>query len=100
VDAVALTHVDAAARHPLRVCPSYQVGGQPLRRIIAGPDRDLGWQERLTAMLLRARPVSEDPGPDWPGIVEDTLGAPIVLRSYGPTAAGKCAVAPTQAIRW
>jgi hypothetical protein len=39
--------LDAAARHPLRVCRSYQVAGQPLRRIIPGPERDLGWQERL-----------------------------------------------------
>jgi hypothetical protein len=51
-------------------------------------------------MLLRARPVYEDPGPDWPGLVEDMLGAPVVLRSYGPTVADKRAVAPTQAIRW
>ena len=100
VDAVALTHLDAAARHPLRVGRSYQIDGQRLGRIIPGPERDLGWQERLTAMLLRARPVYEDPGPDWPGLVEDMLGAPVVLRSYGPTAADKRAVAPTQAIRW
>jgi serine/threonine protein kinase len=51
------------------------------------------WQERLTAMLLRARPVYEDPGPDWPGLVEGALGAPVVLTSYGPTAADKRAVA-------
>ena len=100
VDAVALTHLDTAARHPLRVCRSYQIDGQQQTRIVPGPERDLRWQERLTAMLLRALPVYEDPGPDWPGIVEDMLGAPVVLRSYGPTAADKRAVAPIQAIRW
>ena len=100
VDAVALTHLDAAARHPLRVCRSYQIDGQQQTRLIPGPERDLRWQERLTAMLLRARPVYQDHGPDWPGIVEDLLGAPVVLRSYGPTAADKRAVAPTQAMRW
>ncbi len=94
VDAVALTHLDAAARHPLRVCRSYQVGGQPRPRIIPGPDRDLQYQERLTQMLLAARPVYEPPRPDWPGLVEDVLGAPVVLRSFGPTAADKHAVAP------
>src|SRR4029077_14332499 len=62
VDAVALTHLDVAAGHPLRVARSSQVDGQPLQRIIPGPERDLGWQERLTAMLLRARPVYDDPG--------------------------------------
>lgn len=100
VDAVALTHLDTAARHPLRVCRSYQIDGQQQTRIVPGPERDLRWQERLTAMLLRALPVYDDPGPDWPGIVEDMLGAPVVLRSYGPTAADKRAVVPTQAIRW
>ena len=29
-----------------------------------------------------------DPGQDWPGIFEEMLGAPVVLRSYGPTSAG------------
>jgi adenylosuccinate synthase len=98
VDAVALTHLDVAARHPLRVCRSYQVGGQRQTRIIPGPERDLTWQERLTAMLLRARPVYECPGPDWPDLVEDVLGAPVTLRSYGPTAAGKRAMTPAHVI--
>jgi adenylosuccinate synthase len=94
VDAVALTHLDAAARHPLRLCRSYLIGGQPYPRIIPGPDRDLQHQERLTQLLLAARPVCELPGPDWPGLVEDVLGAPVVLRSFGPTVAGKQAAAP------
>jgi adenylosuccinate synthase len=89
----ALTHLDAAERHPLRVCRSYRIDGQRLERIIPGPECDLQWQERLTAMLLRARPVYEDPGPDWPGLVEDALGTPVALTSYGPTAADKRAVA-------
>ena len=43
---------------------------------------------------IRARPVYVDPADgdwagDWPGIFEDVLGAPVVLRSYGPTAAAK-----------
>ena len=96
MDAVALTHLDTTARQPLRVCRSYQIDGQQQTRIIPGPERDLRWQERLTAMLLRARPVYEDsgaPGRDWPGIFEEVLGAPVVLRSYGPTVADKRAVA-------
>jgi len=89
VDAVALTHLDAAAQHPLRVCRAYQADGQRLSRIIPGPERDLGWQEELTTTLLSARPVYDDPGRDWPGIFEEVLSAPVVLRSYGPTVAGK-----------
>lgn len=84
VDALAVTHLDTAARSPLRLCRSYQVGGQRLTRIAPGPERDLQRQERLTRMLLRARPVYEDPGQDWPGVIEEALGAPVALRSYGP----------------
>ena len=101
VDAVALTHLDAAARYPLRLCRAYQAGGRRLARIAPGPERDLRWQEDLTRMLLRARPVYDDvggwvgggpgtgAGPDWPGIFSEVLGAPIALRSYGPAAADK-----------
>jgi adenylosuccinate synthase len=84
VDALAVTHLDTAARSPLRLCRSYQVGGQRLTRIAPGPERDLQRQERLTSLLLRARPVYEDPGRDWAGVIEETLGAPVALRSYGP----------------
>jgi adenylosuccinate synthase len=89
VDAVALTHLDVAEHHPLRVCRSYQTGDRQHSRIIPGPARDLRYQERLTAMLLAARPVYEHPAGDWPGIVEEILGTPVALRSYGPTPADK-----------
>ena len=103
MDAVALTHLDVgrpgmAGRHPLRLCRAYQADGQRLARIIPGPERDLRWHEQLTRTLLRARPVYDDSqvdasGRDWPGIFEEMLGAPVVLRSYGPTVAGKRGVA-------
>ncbi|HEY7144216.1 MAG TPA: adenylosuccinate synthetase [Streptosporangiaceae bacterium] len=90
VDAVALTHLDTAARHPLRLCTSYRAGRQRIERITPGPRRDLRWQEQLTRMLLRARPGYEQPGGgDWPAVAEDILGAPVVLESHGPTAADK-----------
>jgi adenylosuccinate synthase len=95
VHAVALTHLDVAGRNPLRVCRSYQAGGQQVTRISPGPESDLRYQERLTAMLLAARPVYDDPGPDWPGLIEDALDAPVALTSHGPTAADKHAQAPT-----
>jgi adenylosuccinate synthase len=92
VDGIALTHLDVAARHRLRLCRAYQAGGQRMPRITPGPERDLRWQEQLTSTLLRARPVYEDPvledpGRQWPGIFAEFLGAPVVLRSHGPTAA-------------
>ncbi len=101
VDGVALTHLDVAARHRLRLCRAYQADGRMVSRIEPGPEHDLSWQERLTDSLLRARPVysdpvsgcgdpvSGDPAGDWAGVFEDVLGAPVVLRSYGPTAAAK-----------
>ena len=87
VDGIALTHLDTAARSPLRLCQSYQVGGQRLTRLAPGPEHDLQYQERLTRMLLRARPVYEDPGQDWPGVIEEALGAPVAIRCRGPARA-------------
>lgn len=94
VDAVALTHLDRAARQPLRLCRSYQIDGRRLDRIVPGPEHDLGWQAQLTGLLSRARPEYENPGGDWPATVADLLNAPVALASYGPTAAAKHALRP------
>ena len=90
VDEIALTHLDTAARHrELRACEAYQAGGERIGRLVPGPARDLGYQEQLTAMLLRARPVYTDPGGDWAGIVEQATGAAVTLLSSGPKATDK-----------
>jgi adenylosuccinate synthase len=95
VDGVALTHLDVAVRHRLRLCLAYRDGERLMSWIEPGSERDLDHQGRLTGMLLRARPVYSDPvsGGDparaWPGIFQEMLGAPVVLRSHGPTAAAK-----------
>jgi adenylosuccinate synthase len=89
VDAVALTHLDTAARHPLRLCTAYQAGGERITRIAPGPGRDVGYQEELTRLLLRARPGYEEPAADWPEVASQVLGAPVTLVSRGPTAADK-----------
>lgn len=91
VDAIAVTHLDTAARHPeLRLCQAYQAAGhQPITRLAPGPARDLGYQQRLTEMLRTARPVYSQPGADWADLVEQEIGAPVVLQSHGPTAADK-----------
>lgn len=89
VDALALTHLDTAARHPLRLCRSYRIDGQRLDRIAPSPQRDLRWQEQLTKLLLRARPDYEDPGGDWPSTISELLSAPIVVASYGPATTAK-----------
>lgn len=95
VDAIALTHLDTAARHSgLRICRSYQAQGRPVTRIAPGPPQNLDYQEQLTRMLLGARPVYEQPGRDWAEIIELETGVPVVVRSYGPTAADKTGPGP------
>jgi adenylosuccinate synthase len=93
VDAVALTHLDTARRHPeLRVCRGYDVAGRHLTRIAPGPRRDLAHQEALTAALLAA-PVYDGSGPlteaDWPDCVSEILRAPVLIRSHGPASEDK-----------
>ena len=47
-------------------------------------------QARLTQRLLATRPVYRSVGVDgWIGAVQESLGAPVVLASYGPTAEDK-----------
>jgi adenylosuccinate synthase len=94
VDAVALTHLDTAARHPqLGICRAYELGGAVVGRIEPGPPRDLPYQESLTARLLKARAVSDRARPktagDWADAVGGILRAPVVIRSHGPAVTDK-----------
>ena len=94
IDAIALTHLDTARAHAgeLRACQAYQVGPRgPITCLVTGPPRDLAYQERLTAMLLSARPVfsAPVPWPDWPGLVAEIAGVPVAVRSAGPDRAAK-----------
>ncbi|MHB1594270.1 MAG: adenylosuccinate synthetase [Streptosporangiaceae bacterium] len=89
VDAVALTHLDAARHQPLRLCGSYLAGGHRVDRLPVRRDRDLSAQERLTRALLRCAPRCGPVVRDWPAAVTDALDAPVTLVSAGPTAAAK-----------
>jgi len=85
VDALAVTHLDVArARPDLMRCRAYE-GIGPLQ---AGPPGDLARQEALTERLLTARPVLEPLG-DPIQAIEEASGAPVMLRSYGPTSDDK-----------
>ncbi|GAA4155451.1 adenylosuccinate synthetase [Actinomadura keratinilytica] len=89
VDAVAVTHLDVArARSDLLCCRAYDIGGRRVDRLPAGPAGDLDRQAALTRRLMTARPVYT-PLADPVAAVEEILEAPVVLRSYGPTAADK-----------
>jgi len=96
VDAIALTHLDTAAAHAgqLKVCRGYRVGQQGLTdKLVPGPARDLDYQQRLTGMLLAARPVYGDAvnQADWPDVVAGFAGAPVAVRSHGPSSVRKTA---------
>jgi adenylosuccinate synthase len=84
VDGLALTHLDLAGPG-LRICRRYGDAD----RLRPGPPGDLDRQAALTARLLRARPVYDDPPADWPAAVGAELGVPVVLTSHGPTAGEK-----------
>ncbi|HEX9034800.1 MAG TPA: adenylosuccinate synthetase [Streptosporangiaceae bacterium] len=91
VDGIGLTHLDVAEHARLRVCDGYLLGDQRLDRLEVSQDRDLARQEQLTRALLRCRPqYLAQPG-DWPTFVAQTLGAPVVLLSTGPTSLDKAA---------
>jgi adenylosuccinate synthase len=91
VDAIALTHLDTARRHPeLKLCHGYQISGQPVERLAPGSPRDLDFQAALAATLGAARPRYRDVGPaDWPDVVTEITRAPVTIGSYGPATADK-----------
>ncbi|MFB4307994.1 adenylosuccinate synthetase [Actinomadura sp. GTD37] len=88
VDGLAVTHLDVAGARPdLRACRAYDVDGERVERLAAGPP-DLARQAALTRRLLRARPVYAPLG-DPVETIGDALRAPVVLRSHGPASADK-----------
>ncbi|UNO38762.1 adenylosuccinate synthetase [Streptomyces sp. MST-110588] len=104
VDALALTHLDAPAHHRgLRIAHAYRTDDGLIRRIPASPPGDLTRQQQLTATLLTARPTHwQTPGPDphaWTQAIGAALAAPVILESYGPTAADKTDRRPTRPTR-
>lgn len=97
VDALAITHLDVADRHPeLAICPEYVVdpapgsaGTRKLNRLVPGQRGDLAYQERLTSLLGRTRPARLDRPAHWPSAIGALLGAPVLLESYGPSTLDK-----------
>ncbi|MGI5243689.1 adenylosuccinate synthetase [Dactylosporangium sp. CA-139066] len=80
VDGLALTHLDLRVH---RMCRSYR--DNPLR---VGPPGDLEWQAAMTRALAAVEPQYERVT-DWVPAVEEALGAPVVIESWGPTAQDK-----------
>jgi adenylosuccinate synthase len=95
LDGLALTCLDRLAElSELHVCRGYRVDGALLTRLSPAPAPDLAYQEQLTSLLGRARPILDRlDGPEALGrLLAVELGAPVVLRSYGPTAEDKARV--------
>ncbi|GAA3983850.1 adenylosuccinate synthase [Actinomadura viridis] len=85
-DALAVTHLDVArARGDLKVCVAYD----GMERLPVHEGGDLEGRAALARRLLTARPVYAPLGADPVPVIEDMLGVPVALRSYGPTAADK-----------
>ena len=91
VDGLALTHLDVTA--PVKLCVAYD-RDVPL---VPGPPGDLDRQEALTRRLLAARPVYAGSFADRRAVVEQQLGVPVVVTSWGPTAAEKDGQLPARA---
>ncbi|MGW4464093.1 adenylosuccinate synthetase [Micromonospora sp. NPDC004704] len=93
VDALAITHLDAPDRVPeLAICPAYTLdalSGPTLGRLVPGGRGDLAYQERLTALLARARPARLDRPAHWASAIGALLDAPVLIESYGPSVADK-----------
>ncbi|MDI5972108.1 adenylosuccinate synthetase [Streptomyces sp. SL13] len=94
VDALAVTHLDAPARHPgLRVVQALTLDGIRTDRLPQPHPDDLTARQALTTALLAATPAAwetpgADPG-DWSDAVSAALSRPVALESHGPTAADK-----------
>ena len=104
IDGLALTHLDALSHLPSwRVCTAYRLrdadadpslflrGPSDLVRAIRpGPARDLEHAEALGRALGHVTPVYEDMRAEsLVRRIEETLGAEVLVRSSGPTAADK-----------
>ncbi|NJM09280.1 adenylosuccinate synthetase, partial [Candidatus Gracilibacteria bacterium] len=92
LDALALTCLDRiAALADVFMCRSYRVDNQQISRLKLAPQpQDLAYQEQLTHYLLRCQPLLEHIDRAYlPELLAAELGIPIVIRSYGPTAADK-----------
>jgi adenylosuccinate synthase len=90
VDALAVTHLDIPPRcRALRICRAYAVGDETTSRIVPGVRGDLAYQEKLTALMGGARPARLDRPACWPDAIAELLGAPVLIKSYGPASTDK-----------
>jgi adenylosuccinate synthase len=93
LDALAITCLDRLDPLPeLQVCDRYRTGTFIVEQIAHSPTpRDLVYQEQITRNLQSCSPLFT-PMPDLDTLIatiQETLGVPALIRSYGPTAEDK-----------
>jgi adenylosuccinate synthase len=93
LDGLAVTCLDRVGALPeLQICHGYQSGPLQVGRIIPAPDpQDLAYQGQITAALAGCQPALARLGglDELLHAVEGDLNLPVILTSYGPTAADK-----------
>ncbi len=92
VDELAITHVDNIPVNT-KVCESYECKGRTLRQIIPSANPTLKNQEMLTDMLFNCKPNLRTLSVSFLSLVEQTLGVPITLTSWGDKASDKSLIA-------
>jgi adenylosuccinate synthase len=86
LDYLAVSHMDYVTSD-WKVCTGYRTATGEITELPLPRNEDLERQEALTRLVENANPVYE-PAPDIIAAYE-TLGVPVGLLSYGPTAADK-----------
>jgi len=97
LDYLAVTCLDRIAAMPeLQICSRYSCDGEEIGALRLAREPDLAYQERLTALLGRCRPLLEPV--DGPQALLDRLaaelGTPTGLTAWGPTAADQTLLMP------
>jgi adenylosuccinate synthase len=89
VDGLAITCLDRLSAR-VRLATAYRHTPTGALLTTLAPGADLAGQERLTHRLLRSVPVFEQiAAGDLPARLADETGLPVLVESYGPTAADK-----------
>lgn len=92
LDGLVVTCLDRLAElDHLKVCVGYEIDGMDWTPRADHPLEDLDAQEKLTVAIRRARPTYRilDEEEDLLALLEEELGVPVLVRSYGMHATDK-----------